>query len=195
MPNWCDNTLILAGDAEELARFRTKMVNDTFQFGMFIPNPFLQENGDPKPDTENAWYGWALKHWGTKWDVNPEDVDITFDDEIMINFQTAWGPPCEFVETVSKEYPTLVFHLSYHESGGELCGYNRYSNGECVSVSQADLEREEGEPFCHFYDRFTRVADKIPNSHYAECGGYCGGEGDCDECDEYAGNSGSDDDE
>lgn len=47
---------------------------------------------------EHGWYGWRVKHWGTKWDVAyPEVVEDyqSHDETADFSFRcwTAWAPP------------------------------------------------------------------------------------------------------
>lgn len=51
------------------------------------------------------WYDWRIKNWGTKWNVNPDDMYIT---ENTICFQTAWSCPVEVLLNISKKVPVTV---------------------------------------------------------------------------------------
>jgi hypothetical protein len=43
---------------------------------------------------EDSWYGWNIKHWGTKWDVCEANVSFgEYDDSLVMDFETAWSPP------------------------------------------------------------------------------------------------------
>jgi hypothetical protein len=190
MPNWCDNSLIITGDKAAIEEFALKMMQKSdghFHFQDFYPNPYLEDNGDPKPNSGDAWYDWAVDHWGTKWDLNDEDTEVDIDDtRVTLFFQTAWSPPEEFVKKVSADYPNLDFALSYHEGMMAYCGYMEYRNGEAIRVlTQKDLGEEESEPFCHFYTRFCEwINQKGPNEH-CECGGVCDGDDGCEYCEDF----------
>jgi hypothetical protein len=94
-----------------------------------------------------SWYEWCLKKWGTKWDVphsqvylNAEEEDQDKDTDVWeASFDTAWGPPVEWVEHVSKNFPELLFRIEYSEMGMWFAGYATYIDGE-------ETESKNGKP-------------------------------------------------
>ena len=46
---------------------------------------------------DDRWYGWRVKHWGCKWDLNHEEVEVDefTKGELCISFTTPWAPPDE----------------------------------------------------------------------------------------------------
>lgn len=84
---------------------------------------------------DKSWYSWNITNWGTKWDVAVSDdekypdTELVYEDEngenlvLVYKFQTAWGIPEEAMITLSKQFPTLLFTLSFEEEtgwGGEI---------------------------------------------------------------------------
>ncbi len=60
------------------------------------------------------WYDWANKNWGTKW--NACDSTYSLDgDEVFIEFDTAWGPPTEWLNKLAQK---TDFELEYEIEGG-----------------------------------------------------------------------------
>jgi hypothetical protein len=94
----------------------------------------------------NDWYNFNCREWGTKWDVGVVDDDTwpstTVEDQendtthvAFYKFETAWARPMEALIKLSKQYPILLFTLSYEEEtgwGGEL----ELLRGEIISESE-----------------------------------------------------------
>ena len=73
---------------------------------------------------DDRWYNWNTENWGTKWDINGSvDIDVEDEDQIEINFNTAWGPPIEICEKLRDMFPELGFSWFYDEPGMETAGY------------------------------------------------------------------------
>jgi len=96
----------------------------------------------------NDWYSFNVREWGTKWDVavsddnkypttNMEEAANGENYVVHYNFETAWSRPMEALIKLSKEYPELLFTLSYEEEtgwGGEM----EILRGEVISESEYD---------------------------------------------------------
>ncbi len=84
------------------------------------------------------WYGWRVKNWGIKWDVK---ATLDCDDDTLLEyiFDSPWGPPTQWLEKVSKDYPKLIFRLKYDEPGMGFMGYAKAHNGKledkCIEES------------------------------------------------------------
>lgn len=95
------------------------------------------------------WYDWALDNWGTKWgdydhyvsERYPGDGDDN--EEHHIGYLTAWGPLSDkFWTQVSKQYPELIFSVSYDEPGMDFIGAGKYHNGEVIFDQYIDSVTE-----------------------------------------------------
>jgi hypothetical protein len=74
------------------------------------------------------WYSWALRYWGTKWDVTKSEVGGLPDtgipsgaDTVTLRFNTAWSPPEEWIGFCSEQFPTLMFENIYIDESN-YCG-------------------------------------------------------------------------
>jgi len=146
MPNWCDNGLVITGNAKDIAKFK-KQARDVkwdFSFEPFIPMPAeLVDTLSPgKPNKKllklygaSNWYEWKLKNLGTKWDVEGE-ISIDEKTQLGYTFMSAWSPPDEGVRKISELYPKLHFSLDYDEPGMDFAGVDEIENGEFVSRTQ-----------------------------------------------------------
>ena len=116
--------------------------------------------------TDDSWYNWNNRNWGTKWDVavsNDEKYPDTevYDEEpngdnlvLVYKFQTAWSPAFPVMEKLSAQYPDLLLTLNYQEETG-WGGEAEFLRGELISDADYNWEcnecghQETGEPpFC-----------------------------------------------
>ena len=110
--------------------------NDEFSFYALV-----------RPETEaeqldyatGGWYDWNVKHWGTKWDAGDVEIYEVTDDKVTIKFQTAWSPPFEWLDKVTKMYPHLKFQFDYEEETG-WGGSRTYREGRVVRETQYEEE-------------------------------------------------------
>ena len=57
-------------------------------------------------------------------DINGSvEIDDYDDEQIEINFNTAWGPPIEVCEKLRDMFPEVGFSWFYDEPGMETAGY------------------------------------------------------------------------
>jgi hypothetical protein len=164
MPNWCQNTLLVQGNTEEVQRLLDTVKTDetSLSLGKIITTPEPLANASaPNRDESSAeelrklygasdWYDWQVGKWGTKWDV---EATIYFDsstqtngystykakDEVRVvgmNFDSAWSPPIPAIAELSRQFPKVDIYHSYDESGCDFSGYNMYRNGTCVEEKE-----------------------------------------------------------
>lgn len=135
MPNWCNNDLTISGNKLDLKKFYDEnFEDDCLKFYKSVPLPKDEDSEDPDDTFEND------ENWGTKWDIDKDDFDGYLDlesCEIGANFNTAWTPPLQWLNTVCELYPTLQFKLLYGEMGMDFAGRVLCENGDMV-------ENEEG---------------------------------------------------
>lgn len=106
MPNWCENTITIVGSKDMLDDFEEHKLN----FNHYVPRPVEEENN---------WYEWNCENWGTKWEVEPNDVNIINrdDEKIELEFQTAWCPPIAFLKKLCLMYSKIYIECNYVEEG------------------------------------------------------------------------------
>jgi hypothetical protein len=75
------------------------------------------------------WSDWNIDNWGTKWDAHDPYVETT-DDEIMLEFTTAWSTPEPVFLKLAEQYPDLMINIDYaDEDMGFNCGTYSYADG------------------------------------------------------------------
>ncbi len=78
-----------------------------------------------------TWYEWCIKNWGTKW--NSSNTMINDDeDDIVVDFDTAWAPPTPVLVALSKKYPNNVFHFECEEESDMDTAVCEFINGEII---------------------------------------------------------------
>ena len=154
MPNWCSNNAEFNNeDVAEVAKLEAhlKMLDENKEardenglLAFFVPRPV--------EESEN-WYNWNVANWGTKWES--EDAYLLFErdiegkeelKEIAYRFDTAWGPAIDWQKKVTKDYPGIIFHLWYEETGMGFCGTLTNFAGETVEEVESVLLRIDTEP-------------------------------------------------
>lgn len=97
------------------------------------------------PDKKNALGGhaWENQNWGVKWGACEVNMDHNDPECASYHFDTAWGPPLEFLERVAEDWPSLRFELSFEESGMGFGGEVVYEDGCCVHENNYDMDYDE----------------------------------------------------
>lgn len=149
MPNWCENVLIIKGDAIDIAELLEvcKGEKTAFTFENVSPTPkeLLEEGG---------WYDWRITNWGTKWDAFETAVVEISDTETEVWMDTAWSPPTGFVLKLSELYPFLDFTLKFEESMCDFSGEVIIKAGELIgqSVGQFRFVKLHDDDWYSFFD-------------------------------------------
>ena len=112
MPNWVTNTVKIVGSEEAIDNLEEHKLS----FNHFVPRPESEE--------EN-WYEWNCENWGTKWDVDEDEVSIDRMSEEVINFDflTAWSPPINFLKNLAKLYEKIYIECNYIEESMGFKGF------------------------------------------------------------------------
>lgn len=86
------------------------------------------------------WYDWRLDNWGVKWDAS----ELTFEDEplfkdeslgnpdLVMSFNTPWGPPTGILRNLTKQYPDAVFILRWADE-------DNYGYGQGILYAEAGI--------------------------------------------------------
>jgi hypothetical protein len=130
--------------------------------------------------TDNSWYNWNIRNWGTKWDVAVPNESLNSDTymegpvengenlAVYYNFNTAWGVPEAALTNLSSQYPDLLFTLSYEEETG-WGGEAEFLRGKIISDNQYGWKcrecdhTEEETPYCEECEY-----DMCPSCGYGE---------------------------
>jgi len=152
MPNWCSNYVEVSHEDPQ----KIRALADAMERGEFldhvipVPEDLKREgsatSGGPNADlydqirAENTekhgysnWYDFCVDRWGTKWEVDCQDVQIEDDGQtVSCAFDSAWSPPTGVAETlVSKG---LSVTLYYYESGMGFVGKFEDGYDDCYEL-------------------------------------------------------------
>ena len=146
MPNWCHNKLTIAGPEADVRSFKEKAAGrcpwmkpeeteeEVLNFHSLIPVP----DEVLKASYEAAGYDWERANWGCKWGAeNPMLLDGG-GTCLIYEFDTAWSPPMEFLQSVSKQWSNLTLILEYEEPGIGFKGLAKFKGevqeDHCISL-------------------------------------------------------------
>ena len=135
MPNWCNNSITIKHKDPAMIE---RVIKAEGLLMEFLPTPkelvdtVAGFKGEDEREAHEAqqkaniekfgykdWYDWNVANWGTKWDVNLEDI-VRVGDTVTAWFESAWAPPCNAYEKLC----ALGFEIKayYNEPGMAFCG-------------------------------------------------------------------------
>lgn len=134
MANYCNNFLELDCSFEESKEFLNNIKDSEGEVNFEILFPMPDNVEDP--------FKWGEDNWGTEGNGGSGS---TFSYN-TVSFYTAWTPPIEFLDTVSKQYPNIIFTLYYFEPGCDFAGIAIIQNGkrkeDCWDTCDSQLARD-----------------------------------------------------
>jgi hypothetical protein len=138
MPNWCSNVATINhGDKEKIDAIEAELnkpKDDVALFQMLCPCP---------EDQKDNWYEWNINNWGTKWDASIYDFERLDDNNIRINFDTAWGPPTALYDYLFENgYDTTAY---YDECGMGFCGKYEFGSDDQYNYTDMDSTQVQEE--------------------------------------------------
>jgi hypothetical protein len=174
MPNWCENTLNISGESNELENFYLENrnydneKNEELDFLKSVPMPeYIYNDGSLGTEERrlygsNNWYDWNISNLGTKWNVS--DAYYTKNEnenEIIYEFLTAWSPPTSWLEKTADKYPNLIFKMKYCEES--MC-----FAGEIVLHGSVIVKHETWDPNekWDYYEENKEVIDELIINYY-----------------------------
>jgi hypothetical protein len=159
MPNWISNKLVIKGEFSEVKKAcdQVRVKDDHFDFNGIIPmpphqpdvtkpNPFWHGNVGDRERTlygGNNEYDWAIANWGVKWGAQEgiitmaSDYQFTGETTATLEFNTAWAPVVELIETFSSQHPKLEFLYQFCDED-EMCNEVLIINGEEIHYEEID---------------------------------------------------------
>jgi len=141
MPNWCENRIKISGSTEKINKLWEKVESDG-----------LLNTLRPQPDNleEHEHRCWRIDNWGTKWEVNSEDLCLLDNGDgtscILGDFDSAWSPPVEAYIAFNEADNGCEVEGWYFELGCDFCGLYNSKDGDiyCNDI-YSELELPEAE--------------------------------------------------
>ena len=100
--------------------------------GCYVPKSKIIRNKWIKDFGFDNWYEWNCANWGTKWNSYDVEIESNFDDELTINFSTAWSCPFPIFAKMKEYCEQHNLNLSWdvcHE--GEDESFNLMDEDPC----------------------------------------------------------------
>lgn len=134
MPNWCDNTLKIVGEEDDLKRFIKTCCSQKDQGieldleKLWKPPKNLSRGKNGllqkyiKSDTLDE-FSWKSENWGT--DRINNSYTVVGEPEtgtLIFEFLSAWEPPTGLIKRVVEKFKNLKFILTYEEAGLSIFG-------------------------------------------------------------------------
>jgi hypothetical protein len=129
MPNYIYNKLILQGDWYSIKKIigsdrKNPMKNKQtkpksykkFKFDLIAP---LETNQISDQQLNTHYH--QINAWGTKW--QPWNVTLIKEpDQVILEFETAWDPPVNWINKLFELYPNIKFNLVWADEDFPRCG-------------------------------------------------------------------------
>ena len=144
MPNYCYNSFELTGPTDKIKALwaaATTTDNDSLLQAM-VPMPEELENTTAPSESGLDWYSWRVNNWGTKWDIDPADLELVEEGDtsyITGSFTSAWSPPTTAYDTFLSENEDCTITSSYDEEGMSYVGIYDNGHDECYGYDLSDL--------------------------------------------------------
>jgi hypothetical protein len=160
MPNWCSNSVQIAGSKEFIQGLAAAATAGEFcKYIKPVPDALiatvagsfgesdkqaaleLQEAANIAEHGYRNWYDFCVAEWGTKWDVGGDDCYIEVTENLRtgkwvlnFSFDSAWSPPIEIFEAIADAGHEI--EAFYYEPGMAFCGKFSNENGdECYNIT------------------------------------------------------------
>jgi len=152
VPNWCSNHITIRGsNPKEIAEIANAMKEGRFCQSIIPTHEDLLRDGSATSGGPNAdaydqiraenlekhgfgnWYDFQTARWGTKWDVDCENVEVEDDGlTVSASFESAWSPPVGIAEELVSR--GLSVTLYYYESGMGYVGKYEDGSDDCYNL-------------------------------------------------------------
>ena len=147
MPNWCNNGITLRHADPQMIQRAAKALQEGKFLQEFIPCPeeLLDAVANFKTNDDmvakhgySSWYDFNIANWGTKWDVESDNVEIEDANTVTAGFDSAWAPPIRAYEQLMEQgFDVVAF---YYEPGMVFVGKWDNGNDDCYEYGGATSE-------------------------------------------------------
>jgi hypothetical protein len=113
MPNWSNNSILIEGPLEKIHRLWEQAIGDQGLLEAMVPI--------------GEWvYDTAVEAWGTKWDINTDNLHFTDwgngTATIQGSAESAWSPPIDAFRTYATANQDVYLEIKYFEPGMGFIG-------------------------------------------------------------------------
>ena len=188
MPNWCDNTIEITGNAETIKKLKEFVGRPLIQDGEEMKEPIyslaniMPSTPDANPvlgdmtksEGHDDWYHNNINTWGTKWDVcgNAYMNYKEGDESISYSFDSAWSPPVATTQRLSEIFPELIIVHTYYETGCDFWGIETYKAGEMTDEVGGSIDHSAWERLgmdCYACEQYEEDPEENGEYLYSDC--------------------------
>lgn len=180
MPNWIYNKLVLQGSWNEIKQIigsdrknpikynQTKSKSyKKFKFDLIAPVDQIHKHESSNIKDFYDPHTPYIKAWGTKW--QPGEVTILKQiDQVILEFQTAWDPPTNWINILAEKFPNVKFNLSWADEDFPRCGSIMSNPIEKNAPVYTNYKYNSDEAVEFVKNKFTWLYD-MRISSYNEC--------------------------
>ena len=145
MPNWCNNSIRIFGEKENIKKIKDILNNISYE----EEETFRQLIGRSLPElsekewSNGKWYEGNIEHLGCKWDIPFNDVSLDiWENEIYMSFSSAWSPFIPACQKISSKFDVDV-EIEYDENGCDFAG-RYYIGNKGDIIERQDYSYMEG---------------------------------------------------
>ena len=96
-----------------------------------------------------TWYEWRNANWGTKWNAMNVSKEVVSEDNVIIEFETAWDYPMPIFKKISRKFMGYV-NCEYAEEQMYLfVGSMDFFNGHLIGFNECEDNSEEARELYH----------------------------------------------
>lgn len=154
MPNWCNNTIEIKGPKDKIEKLYEVAKKDNALLQHLYPMPeALEGTTSPAPlegkvqplvDGHNNWYDWRVDKWGTKWEVDADQLELSEDGTTISGwFDSAWAPPIHAYEHFLEQNEDCSIKSHYYEGGMDFGGCWEDFNDDMITISDYNADQME----------------------------------------------------
>ena len=154
MPNWCNNTIEIKGPKDKIKKLYEVAKEDNALLQQLYPMPeALEGTTSPAPlegkvqplvDGHDNWYDWRVDNWGTKWDVDADQLELSEDGTTISGwFDSAWAPPIHAYEHFLEQNEDCSIKSHYYEGGMDFGGCWEDFNDDMITISDYNADQME----------------------------------------------------
>lgn len=189
MPNWCDNTISISGNADAIKNLKGYVGRPLTLDGEEVKEP-LYSLYNIMPSTPDATpvlgemsksqghddsYHNNINSWGTKWDVCGNVYMNNYkegDEFLSYSFDSAWSPPTPTTQRLSETFPELIIVHTYYETGCDFWGIETYEAGEMTDEVGGTFDHSAWERLgldCYHCEQYAEDPEENEEYLYDDC--------------------------
>jgi hypothetical protein len=123
MPNWCTNAITFYHQNPDRIKELASLVNYNSSDDTYTIDSHSNLLNYLRPLPDGVWdYNWCVDHWGTKWEVDINHVELFSPNCIAFYCDSAWTPPIDALGYAESQKGFNI-KIAYIEPGSGILGF------------------------------------------------------------------------